>query len=60
MPEHILFLTGKLAEKSLNKVLAGMQPTKFTYEVHQIGISVAGRRKRNNIAVDAVSIGGSD
>ena len=40
--EHILFLTGKLAEKSLNKVLAGMQPTKFTYEVHQIGISVAG------------------
>jgi dihydropteroate synthase-like protein len=42
MPEHILFLTGKLAEKSLNKVLAGMQPTEFTYEVHQIGISVAG------------------
>ena len=39
---HILFLTGKLAEKSLHKVLATMQPTEFTYEVVQIGISVAG------------------
>ena len=42
MSEHILFLTGKLAEKSLHKVLAAMQPTEFTYEVHQVGISVAG------------------
>lgn len=42
MPEHILFLTGKLAEKSLHKVLESMQPTEFTYDVRQIGISVAG------------------
>lgn len=42
MSEHILFLTGKLAEKSLNKVLSAMQPADFTYEVRQIGISVAG------------------
>lgn len=42
MPEHILFLTGKLAEKSLHKVLENMQPTPFTYEVLQIGINVAG------------------
>lgn len=42
MAEHILFLTGKLAEKSLHKVLAGMQATEFTYEIYQIGISVAG------------------
>ncbi len=42
MPDHILFLTGKLAEKSLHKVLESMQPTEFTYEVRQIGISVAG------------------
>jgi len=42
MPEHILFLTGRLAEKSLNKVLAAMQPTDFSYEVLQIGINVAG------------------
>ena len=41
MPEHILFLTGKLAEKSLHKVLEGMQPTEFTYNVYQIGVSVA-------------------
>jgi dihydropteroate synthase-like protein len=42
MPEHICFLTGKLAEKSLHKVLEGMQPAPFTYEVVQIGINVAG------------------
>ncbi|WP_333843897.1 DUF6513 domain-containing protein [Pelomicrobium sp.] len=42
MPEHICFLTGRLAEKSLHKVLEGMQPTPFTYEVVQIGINVAG------------------
>ena len=42
MPEHILFLTGKLAEKSLHKVLESMHPTEFTYDVRQIGISVAG------------------
>jgi len=41
LPEHILFLTGKLAERSLQQVLEGMQPTEFTYHVHQIGISVA-------------------
>jgi hypothetical protein len=26
MAEHLLFLTGKLAEKRLNRVLASMQP----------------------------------
>lgn len=41
MAEHILFLTGKLAEKSLNRVLESMQPTEFTYEVRQLGVSVA-------------------
>lgn len=42
MAEHILFLTGKLAEPSLNKVLAAMQPTPFSYGICQLGISVAG------------------
>jgi dihydropteroate synthase-like protein len=42
VPEHILFLTGKLAEKSLHKVLAAMQPAGFDYEVRQLGINVAG------------------
>ncbi len=41
MSSHFLFLTGKLAEKSLHKVLESMQPTDFSYEVHQIGVSVA-------------------
>ena len=41
MPEHILFLTGKLAEKSLNRMLQSMQPMEFTYEVLNIGVSVA-------------------
>ena len=42
MAEHLLFLTGKLAEKSLNKVLAALNSDDFTFEVRQIGISVAG------------------
>ncbi len=41
MAEHILFLTGKLAEKSLHRVLESMQPTDFSYEVRQLGVSVA-------------------
>ena len=41
MSEHILFLTGKLAEKSLQRVLESMHPTDFTYEVRQLGVSVA-------------------
>jgi len=41
MAEHIIFLTGKLAEKSLHRVLESMQPTAFTYEVRQLGVSVA-------------------
>lgn len=40
MGEHILFLTGKLAEKSLHQVLEAMQP-EFSYEVRNIGVSVA-------------------
>ncbi|MGH8751717.1 MAG: DUF6513 domain-containing protein, partial [Burkholderiales bacterium] len=42
MAEQILFLTGKLAEKSLHKVLAEMPGREFGYEVLNIGISVAG------------------
>lgn len=46
MSENILFLTGKLAEKSLHKVLADIQagdqhPQDFKYRVAQIGVSVA-------------------
>ncbi len=42
MSEHILFLTGKLAEKSLHRILQSIQPTLFSYDVLNIGINVAG------------------
>jgi dihydropteroate synthase-like protein len=45
MAEKLLFVTGKLAEKSLNKVLqevtANPKTPKFKYHVEQIGVSVA-------------------
>lgn len=46
MSENLLFLTGKLAEKSLHKVLAEIQaddkhPQDFKYRIAQIGVSVA-------------------
>ncbi|HSH54767.1 MAG TPA: DUF6513 domain-containing protein [Methylotenera sp.] len=45
MAKNLLFLTGKLAEKSLNKVLAEVQSNPktppFKYRIQQIGVSVA-------------------
>jgi dihydropteroate synthase-like protein len=41
MAQHLLFLTGRLAEKQLHRVLESMAPTPFTYEVRQMGLSVA-------------------
>lgn len=40
MTEHILFLTGKLAEKQLHAILEKMQPD-FTYTVYELGLKVA-------------------
>lgn len=40
MTEHILFLTGKLAEKQLRQILASMEP-EFSYTVLEMGIKVA-------------------
>ena len=39
--ERLLFLTGKLAEKSLARVLCEMTPRAFDYEVRALGITVA-------------------
>ncbi len=39
--EHLLFLTGKLAEKRLHRILDTMRPTDFTYEVENVGVNVA-------------------
>ena len=36
--EHIVFLTGRLAQRNLEKVLAAMQPPPFSWEVREIGL----------------------
>ncbi len=41
MTEKVLFLTGRLAEASLNKVLEQLAPLPFDWRVHQLGLSVA-------------------
>ncbi|MDD5275856.1 MAG: DUF6513 domain-containing protein [Methylovulum sp.] len=49
MSEHILFLTGKLAEKQLHNILEKMQP-EFSYTVHQLGLKVAALMTADMIA----------
>ncbi|MGM9490506.1 DUF6513 domain-containing protein [Ideonella sp. YS5] len=39
--EHIVFLTGRLAQPSLERVLAGIEGAPFTWEVREIGLQVA-------------------
>jgi dihydropteroate synthase-like protein len=39
--EHIVFLTGRLAQPQLERVLAGIAPAPFTWEVREIGLQVA-------------------
>ncbi|EIC30287.1 DUF6513 domain-containing protein [Methylomicrobium album] len=65
MSEHILFLTGKLAEKQLRAILEKMQP-KFRYTVHQLGVKVAalmtadmiGRRLTDTFGADRIIVPG--
>lgn len=49
MSEHLLFLTGKFAEKQLRQILAKMQP-EFSYTVHQLGLKVAALMTADMIA----------
>jgi len=39
--EHIVFLTGRLAQPQLEKVLAGIDDAPFSHEVREIGLQVA-------------------
>ena len=39
--EHIVFLTGRLAQPGLERVLAGIEDAPFTHEVREIGLQVA-------------------
>ena len=41
MSERILFITGRLAESSLQRTLDRIEPKDFSYDIHQIGVSVA-------------------
>ncbi len=64
--EHLLFLTGKLAEKRLHQVLEEMQPTEFSYSVVQLGLKVAAlmtgemiqRRLKDTMGADKVILPG--
>ncbi|MCW5623780.1 MAG: dihydropteroate synthase [Burkholderiales bacterium] len=65
-PEHLLFLTGKLARPSLRRVLESMAPTPFTWDIHELGLSVAalmtadmiGRRLPDSKGADRVVVPG--
>ncbi|KAF3984486.1 MAG: dihydropteroate synthase [Methylococcales symbiont of Hymedesmia sp. n. MRB-2018] len=64
-PEHLLFLTGKLAEKQLALILQQMEAD-FTYNIHQLGVKVAAlmttemisRRLKNTFNADKIIIPG--
>ncbi len=64
--EHLLLLTGKLAKKSLEKIMKSIEDEGFTYEVHNLGISVAalmttdmiGRRLDDSRNADRVIVPG--
>ncbi len=62
MAERLLFLTGKLAEPSLHKVLNEMGDLPFDYRVHQLGLSVAALMTDKMIArrLKPETIGDSD
>ena len=48
MPEKILFLTGKLAERQLKRILSSMKPG-FSFKINQVGVSVAALMSENII-----------
>ena len=48
MSEKILFLTGKLAERQLKRILSSMKP-EFSYKINQIGVNVAALMSENII-----------
>src|ERR1700674_2015619 len=60
MPEHSLFLTGRLAERGLQRVLESMQPAAFTHTVHVLGIQVAGLMTADMIARRLTDAMGAD
>ncbi len=60
MSERVLFVTGKLAYRSVCKVLKDAQPTDFTYIVHELGITVAALMTSKLIKNKLKDISGAD
>lgn len=66
MAEHLLFLTGHLARARLERILADLGKTAFTYEIVDIGVKVAAlmtediiaRRLKPPISADRVILPG--
>ncbi|WP_354683845.1 DUF6513 domain-containing protein [Cupriavidus necator] len=64
--EHIVFLTGRLAEKGLERVLDSMAPAPFTWEIRELGLQVAAlmtadmvrRRLAPPVAADRIIVPG--
>ncbi|MGH8592154.1 MAG: DUF6513 domain-containing protein, partial [Gammaproteobacteria bacterium] len=50
MAERLLFLTGKLAEPGLCRILAASQGPELSYEIFNIGVSVAALMSAEMIA----------
>ena len=60
MTEHILFLTGKLAEKRLHRVLESIAAEDFTYEIRNIGVNVASLMTAGMISRRLQTVGDAD
>ncbi len=58
--ERLLFLTGKLAEKSLTRVLSEISPRTFDYDVRMLGIAVAALMTSDFIARRLGDVAGHD
>ena len=57
---HILFVTGKLAENNLSKILEDIKEKEFTYEIRCININVAALMTTELISKKLGSISGFD
>ena len=60
MPEHILFLTGRLAHASLCRVLDGLEDRPFSYEARDLGLKVAALMTTKMIERRLEDTGGAD
>jgi dihydropteroate synthase-like protein len=60
LSEHILFLTGRLAEKNLHRVLEAMQPAPFRHSVLALSLQVAGLMTSDMIQRRLADAGGVD